>query len=433
MNRRWNLLAWTILASVFVGMSIYLLLNPTRTGVVPNYRFAATHWWDGTSMYPGGTHGFLYAPPFAVLFSPLHFLKPDVLGEILWRAFGFGLFASGLHSLAACSLPAVSPSAFRFPNPPAPAGIPSVAERLDRMGGGRSEGANPPAPAGIPSIAERLDRMGGGRSEGANSAFLTLVLLAIPASLASLNNGQTNLPLSACLVLTALALRDQRWKLASLLLTLCLILKPIALAPWLLAFAVLPAMRTPLLIGTPALVLVGFLHPDPSYAWGEWVEFFVKLGHSYTPENLRVSDLFGAIDRAGIQIPPMLEKGIRAAACLGALAWVWQSYRTKGLGGASWALWVAAALVLTIFNPRAETNSYVLISPLLAFAAANDWRHGAGNKWKGIVLAAACIGLMCDGMGLWIYKATDVWFKPMIVLLVSPLLFRMPEGWKGKG
>jgi ABC-type Mn2+/Zn2+ transport system permease subunit len=94
---------------------------------------------------------------------------------------------------------------------------------------------------------------------------------------------------------------------------------------------------------------------------------------------------------------------------------------------------VAAALVLTIFNPRAETNGYVLISPLLAYAAVNDWRQGAGNKWKGMVLAAACIGLMCDGMGLWIYKATDVWFKPMIVLLVSPLLFRMPEGWKGKG
>jgi hypothetical protein len=274
--------------------------------------------------------------------------------------------------------------------------------------------------------------MGGGRSEGANSAFLTLVLLAVPASLASLNNGQTNLPLSACLVLTALALRDQRWKLASLLLTLCLILKPIALAPWLLAFAVIPAMRIPLLIGLPSLVVLGFLHPSPSYAWGQWVEFLVKLGHSYTPENLRVSDLFGAIDRARVQIPPMLEKGIRASACLGALVWVWQSYRTKGLGGASWALWVAAALVLTIFNPRAETNGYVLISPLLAYAAVNDWRQGAGNKWKGMVLAAACIGLMCDGMGLWIYKATDVWFKPMIVLLVSPLLFRMPEAWKGQ-
>ncbi|MFM8654841.1 MAG: glycosyltransferase family 87 protein [Verrucomicrobiota bacterium] len=385
MRSRLNILAWTILVSVFVGMSIYLTLNPTRTGVVPNYRFAATHWWDGTSMYPGGTHGFLYAPPFAVLFSPLNVLRPEILGEIVWRSFGFGLFACGLWILS------------KWPQRP----------------GALQKDSNLCRDAGP-----------------ASGTFLTIALLSVPASLASLNNGQTNLPLSACLVLTALTLRDQRWNLAALLLSLSLVLKPIALAPWLLAFAVLPAMRTPLLIGLPALALVGFLHPNPSYAWGEWVEFFVKLGHSYTPENLRVSDIFGAIDRAGVQIPPMLEKATRAGACLTALVWVWQSYRKTGIYGASWALWVATALVFTIFNPRAETNSYVLISPLLAYAAISYWRDGEAGRWKGAVLAAACIGLMCDGMGLWIYKATDVWFKPLIVLLLSPLLFRVPEAWR---
>jgi len=382
MARRLNILAWTILITVFVGMSVYLILNPTRTGVVPNYRFAATHWWDSTSMYPGGTHGFLYAPPFAVLFTPLNFLRPEILGEILWRTFGFGLFALALRSLPAWGRQPAGPlSAFRIPN----------------------------------------------------SGFLVLVLLSVPASLASLSNGQTNLPLSAFLVLTALALRDQRWNLAALLLSLSLVLKPVALAPWLLAFAVLPAMRLPLLIGLPILVLVGFLHPNPFYAWGQWVEFFVKLGHSYTPENLRVSDIFGAIDRAGVQIPPMLEKVTRAGACLAALVWVWHSCRHYGVAMASWAIWVATALVFTILNPRAETNSYVLISPLLAYAVVSYWREVEGEKWKGIILAAACIGLMCDGMGLWIYKATDVWFKPFIVLLVSPLLIRMPDMWKVKG
>ena len=196
MTRRLNFLAWSILASVFLGISIYLILNPEKNGVVPAYRFAASHWWMGESMYPGGTHGFLYAPPFAVLFSPIHFLRPEILGEILWRAFGFGLFALALRYLSACSLqPAASLPGFRF----------------------------------------------------SNSAFLLIVLLAVPASLASLSNGQTNLSLSACLVLSVLALRDRKWNLVALLLTLSLILKPIALAPWLLAFAVIPAMRIPLL------------------------------------------------------------------------------------------------------------------------------------------------------------------------------------------
>ena len=380
MPRRWNILAWTILVSVFLGISIYLTLNPEKNGVVPAYRFAASHWWMAESMYPGGTHGFLYAPPFAVLFTPLNLVRPEILGEILWRAFGFSLFAFSLCSLSA----------------------------------GSQHSGN--------SSTSRLSPF----------TFLLLVLLAVPASLASLSNGQTNLSLSACLVLSTLALRDQKWGLAALLFTFSLILKPIALAPWLLAFAVIPAMRIPLLVGLPVMVLVGFLHPSPIYALGQCQEFFQKLFHSYTPENLRVSDLFGVLGKAAIPIPLMLEEAIRAGACLAALAWVWHSSRRQALAGASWALWVSTALVFTVFNPRAETNSYVLISPLLAFAAIHYWREGAGNRWKGWVLAASCLGLMCDGMGYAIYRATDVWFKPLIVLLVSPLLFRMPRQWEGK-
>ena len=378
MNRRWRVFAWSILVFVFLGMSVYLVLNPTRTGVVPNYRFAVTHWWGSSSMYPGGTHGFLYAPPFAVLFTPLNFLRPEVLGEVLWRAFGFGLFCLGLRRLARVSSP-------------------------------------------------QLDR-----GEKSCPAFFWIVLLALPASLASLNNGQTNLPLSGCLVLAALALRDLQWNLAALLLSLSLALKPIALAPWLLAFAVIPAMRIPLILGFFAFGLMGFLHPSPVYAFGEWVEFLKKLFHSYTPENLRVSDIFGSFGRGGFFLPPALEKASRALACLAALAWVWRSFVRRGWTGVSWAFWVAGALVFTIFNPRAETNSYVLISPLLAFAAIGYWWGGPGEKWKGFVLAAACFGLMCDGMGKPIYLATDVWFKPLIVLLVSPLLLRMPDAWKSQ-
>ncbi len=389
MGRRWNLIGWGILAAVFLGMSVYLLLNPTRTGVVPNYRFASTHWWDATSMYPGGTHGFLYAPPFALLFSPFNLLQPQVFGEILWRAFGFGLFALGLWKLA---------------------------------------GLNRTPRRGVPTESS-VGGLGKGSLHGVKTTFPCFVLLAVPASLASINNGQTNLPLSACLVLAALSLRDQKWGLSALLLSLCLVLKPIALAPWLLAFAVVPAMRTPLLVGVPILGLAGFIHPSPSYAWEQWVEFFVKLGHSYTPENLRVSDLFGAVGKLDVPVPPMLEKGVRALACLGALAYVWRSFRRESMAGVSWAFWVASALVFTIFNPRAETNSYVLISPLLAFAAVSYWREVEGGRWKGVVLAIACIGLMCDGMGKTIYLATDVWFKPLIVLLVSPLLFRVPKRW----
>jgi hypothetical protein len=376
MRSRWQFAGWGILVAVFAGMSLYLILNPTRTGVVPNYRFASTHWWMEQSMYPGGTHGFLYVPQFAVLFSLIDWIQPPVLGEIIWRSLGFGMFAWSLWK----------------------------AGNLLSHPQGRL-GINAPT-------------------------FTFLVVLAVPASLASLNNGQTNLSLSAVLVLLGLALREERWNLAAILLTAALILKPISVAPWLLVFAIFSRMRIPLLAGMLVMGLVGFVHPSPSYAWSQWVEFWGKLTHSYAPENLRVSDMFGMLEKMGFSNPLALNSLTRMAAAGSALLFVGWKYRRGGPINGSWGLWVATALIWTVFNPRAETNSYVLISPLFAFAAVSYWTGVEGERWKGAILAIACIGLMCDGMGKPIYLATDVWFKPLIVLLVSPLLVRMPTSWK---
>jgi hypothetical protein len=376
MRNRWNLFGFSVLGLVFLGMSLYLVFHPDRTGVVPNYRFASSHWWLGESMYPGGTHGFLYTPTFAVLFTPFDLIQPAVLGEIVWRLFGFGLFGWGLWGLA---------SIFNEKN----------------------------------SGQWKFD-----------STFALLVLLAVPASLAAINNGQTNLALSASLVLLCIGIRNEKWNFVAACLTLALVLKPISIAPWLLAFLVFAPVRIPLLGGLVALGIIGFIHPDPAYALGQWIEFWVKLTHSYTPVDLRVSDLFGMLEKAGFQNPLPFNSLSRMVASGAALGFVFWKYRRGGSMNGSWGLWFSTVIIWTLFNPRAETNSYVLISPLLAFAAVSYWTEVKSERWKGTILSIACIGLMCDGMGKPIYLATDVWFKPMIVLFVSPLLFRMPESWK---
>ena len=379
MSRRWNILAWSILATVFLGMSVYLLLNPTRTGVVPNYRMAATNWWIGQPIYGGGTHGFLYFPQFIIFFTPFNLIRPEILGEILWRAFGFGLFGWSLWQLA--------------------------------------------------GISNRQHT----RMRAADPTRLWIVLLAVPAALASLSNGQTNLPLSACLVLAVLAVRGERWIWGAFWLWLAVVLKPIALAPWFLAFAAFPPIRKPLALGLVPFLAMGLANPDFHYALERWIRCLNKIFHSYTPENLRVSDLFGMLEKAGAPNLFPVNSLTRALACLLALVYVTGTRWRRGDVSAAWSLWVATALVFTVFNPRAETNSYVLISPLLAYSAIGSWRDGKGEKLSAGMLVLACICLMCDGMGLWIYKATDVWLKPLIVILVSPFLFRVPEAWKGEG
>ena len=369
-------MAWTAVGLVFAGISVYLILNPSRTGVVPPYRGASIHWWATEGLYEPGTHGFLYVPAFAVLFTPFHQIQPPILGEIIWRLFGFAAFGFGLWKLA-----------------------------------------------NLCGLSERQQRT-------ITQGFAMMVFLAVPASLASLNNGQTNLLLSAVLMLAALALRNEKWDLAGFLLASALVLKPISLAPWLLTFAIFKPARRALLLGMLGVLVFGFMNSDLKYACGQNISFIEKLVRCYTPENLRVSDLFGAFQKWGVTTSPRLEKAIRAAASLTALGFVWWRRDRAGHLGGSWAIWVASSLILTIFNPRVETNSYVLISPLLAFAAVSYWRQVKGERWKGTILALACIGLMCDGMGKPIYLATDVWLKPLIVLLVSPLLFRMPTSWR---
>ena len=295
-----------LLGMVFSGISLYLILNPERTGVVPNYRFAASHWWAGESMYPGGTHGFLYVPQFALLFTPFHLVQPLVLGEILWRLLGFGLFALALSELSKCNVGTAKGSKF-------------------------------------------------------NPAFALLVLLC-------------------------LSIRAEKWNLAATLLTIALILKPISIAPWLLAFAVFSPLRVRLIVGLMALGVVGLIHPSPTYAWSQWIEFTHKLLHSYTPENLRVSDLFGFLERLGLPNPLPFNSLTRVVAAGSALVFVFYKYWRGGSMNGSWGLWVATTLIWTIFNPRAETNSYVLISPLLAFAAVSYWTDGEGERWKGAIV-----------------------------------------------
>ena len=372
MRNRWNVLAFTMLGLVFGGMALYLVFHPMRTGVVPNYRMAATNWWEGWKIYAGsGTHGFLYFPTFIMLFTPFNLIRPHVLGEILWRLFGFSLLAVALWRLASL-------------------------------------------------IRQKY---------GSDRAFLAMVLLAVPASLASINNGQTNLPLSACLALSVLALCEERWWTASIFLTVCVILKPIALAPFLLTFVAFPQARRPLVACFAAFALLGIAHVNMGYALQRWQKCLVKIFFAYHPENLRVSDLFGMLQKFGIVIPDLAQSLVRASAALGALGFVFWSHRRGRLEGA-WALWVASVMIFTIFNPRVETNSYVLASPLIAFISAGHLLNPKGNKWVGWILAFSCIGLMCDGMGKTIYLATDVWLKPLIVLVVSPLLFQVPDSWK---
>lgn len=368
MKRTSDTWAWSILAMAFVATTGSLVLLPARTGVVHEYRMASIRWWASEPLYGVGppTHGFLYFPTAAVLFSPFTWL-PALAGGIMWRAVGWVIFSFGLFRLSRLAL-------FRLSCP-------------------------------------------------TDKAFRLLVLLAVPAALAALQNGQANLHLGGLFIHCAVDLWMGRYVRSVTLLVIAVALKPIALPLLLLSVAIFPPMRKPLVWLAPAFVLVGIAHPQTGYAIEEWRQCLFNLGRAVRPEQLRVSDLFGMLEKTGMgRLPSGIEMGLRLGAAVAALfivAWTARRFRREV---AVWGLWSAGTLFLMLFSPRTETNSYVLFSPVAALAALLQTYSPSGRRWAGACLGGICGGLMCDGMGKTIYLATDVWLKPLLAVASVPLL-----------
>lgn len=344
-----------LLFALIVGLIV--AIQPDRHTVTPEYRTASEKWWAGKeSPYNMSQIGYLYLPQEAMIYTPYRLL-PKRLGEPLWRFTGLALLAAGLWR---------------------------VARLLD------------------PARKERL--------------FLVATLLVIPASCASAQDGQVNLPLAGLLLLTVAELSHRRWNLATLWLLLAIMLKPIALAPTLLAAACFPPLRPRLLGGFILCLVVAYLHPSTAYVSGEYHHFwskFVLAGQPLVKENF--SDLFGMLWHWDIHPSPAIISGIRALASFVTLLLslsLMRSFRGDQVLQ-SFGVLLLSALYLMLFNPRTEENSYVILVGFSALLAARDFL--SGNVPRGSLLVLFCLLLAVDSYGF-TYALTKIWFKPLVTL-----------------
>jgi hypothetical protein len=269
--------------------------------------------------------------------------------------------------------------------------------------------------------------------------FLAATLLVIPSALSSARNGQVNLPLAGLMLLAVadLAVAERapsRWNFAALWLLLAVMLKPIALAPALLAAACFAPLRLRLLVGFALCIAAAWLHPHPGYVTGEYHHFLEKFalaGQPVIKDNF--SDFFGMLWHWGIHPAPAIITGIRALAALGVLLlalWVMRSFGNDPLMRA-FGVMLLAALYLMLFNPRTEENSYVMLAGFTALLAARDLL--AGNEHRAKWLALFCLFMAVENYGF-IYKLTKIWFKPLatslflIILVIGNFsLLRIPS------
>jgi len=331
-------------------LSVVVLASPHKHTVTA-YRDAAENWVHHADLYElNSIHGFLYLPQSAIAFVPVLWL-PYGVGEVAWRLIGLGLLAVTI-ALLARRLPPTRPW------------------------------------------------------------FLILSALVIPSSFASARNGQTNLDLAACFLWTALALDRSQWNLATVLLIVCMVLKPVALVPILLIGALYPPMRFRLIAGLAVFFAIPFLDFDWGYVTAQYHLCFQKMALASEPMEHGFCDFNGMVwSFTGAPLPSRITQLIGIVMALGTLGLSWRARRIDAVSASFWIV-ALSSTYLMLFNPRTESNSYVILATAVLPFLAEALLRG-----KGAWLIALLIALGCDSYSSPIHPWTHLWLKALLGLV----------------
>ncbi len=328
--------AWIMWALFAAGIAASILLRNDSRSVTHEYARAAMLWWQGQPMYTEGVHGFLYLPQAAMLYTPMTWL-PDVAAEIAWRCVGLALLVIGLRRLTGL-------------------------------------------------LFESF----------ADLAFLIATPLVIISALGSAANGQTNIHLAGLFALCCVDLIGKKWWRVALWLMLALACKPTAVVMILLVGAIyLRPMWWRLPIALAVFALMPFAHPNPAYVSTQYRDCIAKMSAASQPGDA-FQDIRGMLIEFGVvhvekfaataehaatvvQTPPeSVLTIVRAIAALLTLGLCFIAARRFGNTARAVILYTLGAIYLTLFNPRTEGLSYIILGLPAALWAVRELRD---RRW----------------------------------------------------
>lgn len=251
-------------------------------------------------------------------------------------------------------------------------------------------------------------------------------LVLAPGLFSVLLNGQAEPHMLGLLLLGAAAADRGRLWSGAFLLALSFWVKPIALVPLLLIFALRPTLRLPILAWTLALGLaLASAAGDPVYGLTAFWEGVLHIAEGSDPGGGRWSDVGGLLAVLGLPLEgwaSLLPRAVLALATLGLAAYLLRGWPENER--ALRLLWLGLVW-LVLFNPRTESGSYVLLATFLAWLAAWAWqRRRRGEALLLMLVPGALLGV--ENLGRTLFEATDLWFKPALALLLLPyLLWRL--------
>jgi hypothetical protein len=310
--------AWFLVLLVIDGR---LLFGPLKQTVYPTFARAGQEWLDGNELYQHTDGLFRYSPLVAALFAPFSCL-PDRWGELAWRLLNAGAYLGALAWWAQTCLP------------------------------------------------WQLTR----------SQMATLFLWALPLSVGSLNNGQSNALVLGLLLAALAAVMAERWTFSAALLAAAAYFKIYPLAVGLLLVAVYPRQlgwRLALSLAVGAALPYGL--QQPAYVtsqYANWVHYLladtridVALGGACRDLRLLFRRWEIPIgDKPYMAIQLLAAAGV-AVICLGFRFAGWPQQRLL----TSLLAWACCWMLL--LGPATESCTYILLAPSLAWAALDSRRE----------------------------------------------------------
>ena len=248
-------------------------------------------------------------------------------------------------------------------------------------------------------------------------AFSTAMVL--PPSIASLRNGQANLHIAGLMLHAAADLRYRKWGRAALGLVAGVVIKPIIIVMVLLSAAVYRPMIARVIIGLALVLALPFAFPKSALRDGsisrlqggaagliaaagpvlQHARFARENGMDDVAADLQ-SDVDGRRRGDAWLLPDRAKRWPEPARVFFLLGF--------------------AAVYLMLFNPRTESNSYVMLSPIIAIPASL-LMFELDRPVQAWFLFGLSLMLVCDG---WAYVWTENWLKPLTSTVVWVLLIR---------
>lgn len=349
----------------FLGAAIQAAVSQDRA-VVPVYRRSVEHFFAWEPLYNlEQSMGFLNAPAFAVLYAPFLMLEP-LFGDFLWR----------LVCLAVLTA--------------------AAAKQVHKLGG--------------PNFVWLLSYS---------------LFLALPISLGAMRSGQATVLLAgACWFLTFSVLEGRRAE-TLFWATVALVAKPTAIVMILLSGALRPTLIPVLALSLLVVFAVPYAFGPFDYVNAQHLDFIRLL----TSMGAQKSGPFLAADFTAPFLAigaPLTQTGATmmriVAAALTLAAVIWFDRRAEGKLTAL-AIFLTAAVYMTVFNPRVESNTYFMLAAPAAIAIAYLWREERGGPLR-IVLSAAIVLCGATGVERHLHDLLDLWFRPLAMTLISlPLLW----------